>query len=54
MKKILNNKDMNNSELTVSNLERSIQIHGEAPEILRGKMIAPSKKKNNNTQIMLH
>ena len=54
MTKIFKNKDMNNSDLTVSGLERAIQIYGEAPEILSGKMTVPSKRKDSNTQIMLH
>ncbi len=53
MNELLNNTSQNNSGLSTKDLDRAIEIYGEAPEILAGKMTAPTMKKNQSQQILL-
>ncbi len=53
MNELLNNPSQNNSDLSSKDLDRAIEMFGEAPEILAGKMTAPSMKKNQSQQILL-
>ena len=53
MKELLNNESQNNSGLSSKDLDRAIEIYGEALEILAGKMTAPTMKKNDSQQILL-
>ena len=54
MSKVLGNKYMKNSDLNVDDFDWALEIYGEAPEILAGKMNAPSMIKNDNSQVLKH
>ena len=54
MKNIIKKGDIVNSNITVEDIDRASDLFGVAKEITPGKMVAPTKKSNQSSQILLH